>query len=420
MGSYATLGIGKYDYMMSKNCLSDFLLIFNSWERREEKYIEDEQEFTSYKYVTTVKTAKQCLDFSGYGLAQIEKAFTASREDMEYLFEHEYDDKAETAIAEYTFDSWRFVVKNYARKLSSEGYPWKAEDDAWFNNIEKVNVSEYIVARSLRFNSFSFWGLPEGIDPWIVFRIVLEAFDDDDEVVLDYGDLVEGGWCDAIPNDDEFVYDKVLVLTEGVTDSEFISSSIKLLYPHLNKFFHFMDFGIMKVSGSVSFLAHYIKAFAGAKINNRIIGLFDNDSAAKDELLNLRGIRLPHNIKIVSLPDIELARNYPTLGPMQNQDIDINGLACSIELFFGKDVLQRDDGSLTPIRWTGYKDRISQYQGEIQDKSILQEKFRNKLALAEQVQDIEKANWKEMIILIETLISVVNNIRHPYRDPEGS
>jgi hypothetical protein len=165
-----------------------------------------------------------------------------------------------------------------------------------------------------------------------------------------------------------------------------------------------MDFGIMKVHGGVSFLAHYIKAFAGAKVNNMIIGLFDNDSAALDELKNLEGICLPDNIRIIKLPEIELAKNYPSLGPTQNQSININGFACSIELFFGEDILKQEDGTLTPIRWTGYKDRISRYQGEILFKEKLHEKFRKKLKLVEASRQVNKDDWKDMITLIEKIL----------------
>jgi hypothetical protein len=216
--------------------------------------------------------------------------------------------------------------------------------------------------------------------------------------------LVDGGYCDSIQEENDFITEKIIILTEGSTDSEFISRSLKVLYPHLSKFFYFMDFGIMKVQGGVSFLAHYIKAFAGAKINNNIIGLFDNDSAALDELRNLEGIYLPDNIIKMKLPEIEIAKNYPTLGPTQDQTININGLACSIELFFGQDVLQQKDGTLTPIRWTGYKDRINKYQGEILNKDGLQQKFRQKLKLAENGQRINRADWKDMITLIENII----------------
>ena len=265
-----------------------------------------------------------------------------------------YGENLVRAFDEFSFENWRIAVIETAKNLSTEGYPWARKGDAWINQVGKEKVAEYLVTYSLPFHSDMYFGLHSGsIGYFTIFRVILDAFPDNETIVLDYSDLVYGGYCEEIQDKNEFIQSKIIVLTEGKTDSEFISRSIKLLYPHLSKFYYFMDFEIMKVCGSVSYLVHYIKAFAGAGISSRIIGLFDNDVAALDSIMNLEKIQLPDNIKIQKLPEIEIAKNYPTLGPTENQNIDINGLACSIELFLGKDVLGRNDGSLTPIRWYG-------------------------------------------------------------------
>jgi hypothetical protein len=405
MGSYATISIGKYEYISLKSYLSPLLLIFNTWDRRIENYIEDDEEFTSYKYITSVKLAKQCLDVSGYRISKTKEKFESNKLDMEHYFEYEYDENMDDAIKKYDFDNWYLSIKHFAHKFSSEGFPWDDRDKAWINKIKKDNVSDFVVGQSFSINSDFYWGFPEeSTDYWNVFRVILDAFEDDEQIILDYSDLVNGGYCDEIQDENDFVSEKIIILTEGISDSEFILRSIKILYPHLRKFYYFMEFETMKVSGGVSYLTHYIKAFAGAKISNMIIGLFDNDSAPNDELRNLRGICLPPNIRISKLPEIDIAKKYPTIGPMQNQDININGMACSIELFFGKDILQQDDGTFTPVRWTGYKDRIDQYQGEIKNKDGLQRKFRHKLDLAEKSQQIKRVEWEDMITLIECII----------------
>ena len=405
MGSYANISIGKYDYLSCQSHLAPLLLIFNTWDRRIEKYIEDDEEFMSYKYITSVNLAKQCLDISGYQITKAKKIFESNKSNMAYLFEREYYENMDEANKKYNFNKWCSTVKYFAQKFSSEGFTYSNRDEEWFNKINKDNVSDFIVGQSFSINPEFFWGFPEeDTDYWYVFRVILESFEGDEQIILDYSELVNGGYCDEIQDENDFVSEKILLLTEGISDSEFISRSLKILYPHLSKFYYFMEFETMNVSGGVSFLSHYIKAFAGAKISNMIIGLFDNDSAAQDELRNLRGISLPQNIRIFKLPEIDIAKKYPTIGPMQNQDININGMACSIELFFGKDILQQDDGNFTPIRWTGYKDRIDQYQGEIKNKDELQKKFRNKLDLAEKSQQIKRVEWEDMITLIECII----------------
>lgn len=405
MGSYAEIIIGKYNFISIKNWLSPLLLIFSPEDRFVDEYMEDDEKRFSYQYRTTVKLAKQCLDVTGHRISILEAKFQSIKEEMDITFKYGFEENPQKAFDEFTFSGWVEAVHKAALKLADEGYPWNDKDNAWFNHVSKDNVSDHLVAKSLTFNSSMYFGVSdETIDQWDIFRVILEAFRDDESVILDYSDLVYGGWCEAIPDESEYTHPKTLVLTEGITDSEFISRSLKILYPHLVKYFYFMDFGVMKVNGSVNFLVHYIKAFAGAKISNMIVGLFDNDSAAIDELENLKGIQLPENIRILKLPEIEIARAYPTIGPTLNQNIDINGLACSIELFFGADILKNEDGGFTPIRWTGYKDRIKKYQGEIQDKGKLQERFRNKLYRAERTKLITHLEWQEMIILIESII----------------
>jgi hypothetical protein len=98
-----------------------------------------------------------------------------------------------------------------------------------------------------------------------------------------------------------------------------------------------MDFETSKAEGGAGALVNTVRSFIGAGIMNRTIALFDNDTAAGEALRSLALIAIPENIKIMRLPDIELARNYPTLGPNGIARSDINGLACAVELYLGQD-----------------------------------------------------------------------------------
>ena len=148
-------------------------------------------------------------------------------------------------------------------------------------------------------------------------------------------------------------------------------------------------------------MTHYIKAFIGVKIKNRIIGLYDNDSAAIAELENLRTItEMPSNIKIMKLPYINIAQNYPTIGRIPVIKLDIEWMAWCIELFLGSDILKDETGNFEPIRWKSYIDRIKKYQGEIQNKSLIQDRFREK------IKEQKKDNYEEMHILISNIINI--------------
>jgi hypothetical protein len=86
--------------------------------------------------------------------------------------------------------------------------------------------------------------------------------------------------------------------------------------------------------------------------------------------------------------------------------MNINGLACSIELFFGRDVLQQESGVLSPIQWTGYNTALRKYQGQVVAKKELQQKFKEKVARSREDPDyFAAADWSGM----ESIFSLLRN-----------
>ena len=74
----------------------------------------------------------------------------------------------------------------------------------------------------------------------------------------------------------------------------------------------------------------------------------------------------------IRLPDIELAREYPTVGPQGRHRTDINGLACGIELYLGEAALSAD-GGLRPVQWTGKVGDA--WQGDVGNKKAVRDRF---------------------------------------------
>lgn len=189
---------------------------------------------------------------------------------------------------------------------------------------------------------------------------------------------------------------KIIILTEGKTDSEILRRSLVLLYPHLADFFSFFDFERSNLQGGTGSLATSVKSFAGAGIINRTLAIFDNDTAASEAIRGLSRTTIPENIHLMRLPDIDVARAYPTLGTIGLSIMDVNGLACSIELYLGKDVLE-EDGKLLPVQWIGYSDSEAQYQGSLIDKNLVQKRFFEKLARCEaNPREIENTDWSSL------------------------
>lgn len=252
------------------------------------------------------------------------------------------------------------------------------------------------IENSLLLGDFYVDGMP--IEIWLY--ILLKSINKDAVIRYNLTEIINSGWItdnfyESIKNK------KIIVLTEGKTDSKYLKEGLNILFPEISDYYHFMDFEIANSDGGASFLVHSVKSFIGSGINNLIIALFDNDTTGKKEITKLKKIKyLPENIKAVQYPNLKLATDYPTIGPTGMQNIDINGSACSIELYFGKDILI-DNGILTPIQWKGYDNLVNQYQGEIQNKNKLQKKFEKKLKSKE---NIRGKDWSDLTSLIKTMI----------------
>lgn len=338
-------------------------------------------------------------------------------------------------IMGFTINSSRAWFDLGVREKLDDYKEWISEGDCeWIQPeidlLETLTFEKYLEALSNIYNSkYVRWSskedLPEDADPIIKYifkdqenvmyfgyptydirhflRVFLEIVPNSAVVVQDITDLVDGGYYHIHENVCEGAIDelignylvdaKILILTEGSSDKQFLEPALKLLYPHLAGYFSFMDFGVSKAAGGASALVTTIKAFIGAGIGNRVVALFDNDTAAKVALKALRDVDIPNTIKVMHYPDIEICKDYPTIGPSGLSSLNINGLAGSIEVYLGVDVLEIN-GELTPVQWKGYDSSLQQYQGEVVDKNIVQKKYLEKIKICqEDAANIKKSDW---------------------------
>jgi hypothetical protein len=175
------------------------------------------------------------------------------------------------------------------------------------------------------------------------------------------------------------VCEKILVLTEGRTDTRILAKSLNVLYPHVADMYSFLDHEAFHFGGGTGNLASLVKGLAGVGIGNRVIAVFDNDTAGTIQAEEVRKLNLPENFRILTLPDLKFARRYPTLGPNGALPTDINGRACSIELYLGTGALTGEDGTLVPVQWKGYESKLQRYQGELIDEKGVEQRYRDAL-----------------------------------------
>jgi hypothetical protein len=263
-------------------------------------------------------------------------------------------------------------------------------------------------------------------EPRQALRAVLLAFPESD-VVLAIGDIPDGlelppptplpSGAMASASARAGVSAPVVVLTEGRTDAEFLMAGLKVLRPYLSDLIRFLDYE-RRPEGGVGALTGMIRAFAAAGIANRVVAVFDNDTAAADAMRKL-GPSLPPQVQVMRYPDLDLARAYPVLGPSAPEPAggtlpvaDVNGMAASIELYLGRDVLTQPDGTLWPIRWTAYVPGMDRYQGQVTGKDAIHRAFRAKTkAACEDPRNTGRQDWSGLRLIIDAICAAAQRAR---------
>ena len=91
--------------------------------------------------------------------------------------------------------------------------------------------------------------------------------------------------------------------------------------------------------------------------------------------------------------------------------MDINGLAGSIELYLGQDVLVDAAGVLSPVQWTGYDHKLGVYQGAISQKDLVLRQFNDKLAQCEgHPEEIDSYDWEGILAILDTMRTAFHSV----------
>jgi len=413
MGSYSELKLGVFRIGSIKNEIDPFIMTLYRETDKRVKFVKtsapefqdnydtegvEEDEIELVQYVCPAHVIRDRLELMGFTKQVAETGFQNGLQiEIErfegYLTKSHGDAFQEVVqlLKTLTLSKWQqSLQKIYQQNLQQKRY-----GDPTLSELDPL----------LRYMLTQEWyGFP-GFDYRHFIRLLTDICDVGEELVYDLTDLHLGGWIDGADDLVNYAEDviadgfdisrRVIVLTEGNSDRWILERSLKLLYPHLVDYFRFLDFEGARIGGGAGALANIVKAFAGAGIVNRIIALFDNDTAAESAITTLKSISLPDNIAVLQYPTLTLANQYPTLGPTGLFAMNVNGLAGSIELYLGADVLVDAEGNLLPIQWRGYDAKLGKYQGEIMDKANILERFNSKLSICESdTSKIPEYDWE--------------------------
>ncbi len=366
MGSFSQITFAEYPVFENKNWYyeeivnslfqpDDFIIEKRKYSERNklvwgDAYEKEKGTFEFIGFKQTVKVCKQRLEIYGASFKKAKSDFTRAKKIARRENFYSY------SLSGLRYEQYLNEVKNII------DFKEKTYDHL------DINIRD-----SLTSGDLGIYG--QSIDSQLYS--ILSVLPNNAIVEYDLTDVFFGGWLD-ISRVKSIDYEKIIILTEGKTDVEFISKSIEKLFPYLKDYYHFIDFDEYKVESSASALVKLVISFAAAKVKHPIIALFDNDTAGLKEMKKLSSKNLPLNIRILKYPDIAFAKKYPTVGPTGKKKMNVNGYACSIEMYFGVDVLKKDN-QLIPIQWKGFDDKEKKYQGEIAEKQLVQDAFRNKL-----------------------------------------
>ena len=338
-----------------------------------------------------------------YGLSMYDNAYTEDDVDWEIAL----------AVIDVATLKQRLSIYGYNAQLFNESLDAHIERlIKWCNNVSnemKMDYEDKIKqANDLKTNKISLEDLSYELFKQIDFNNELiaiwgvvhyEGVKDSDIAVLDISDLAEAGWLDH--EFDNFITVPPIILTEGITDIKTLKKALHVIYPKLESNVRFLDTSFRPETNAAA-VVKMIKSFAAAGINNRILAILDNDAAASEAMTNLPR-NLPNNIKVIQYPELDLMTSYPTIGPQGEINMNINGLAGSIEMYMGKDILTGNDGNLELVQWGGYMNRVKKYQGSLINKDTVGSRFKGKDAA-----DVNK--WQDLRYLWDYIIDNLSTL----------
>lgn len=381
MGSIITLGIGKMEIDWGKNNrYTDHSVLFQQADVKDIPYyyvdLETEESIVEQKkgYSKKLIEVKQRLDMLGYSLDNLPKIYNDFIEE----YNEPYDSPQEVIeYSQFYHAVYNINLSKVNSLIDSDGYVDLVDNANGYDLGEYtrkciLNDPEILKGVSIQ-NEGDISYFLENIDPYITLRILAENPDNQHlELQWRYSDIVEGGWVkeeDIVCNlPDEY---KVLIVTEGSSDSFILKKSIKQLYPVIYDFFEFIDMEEGYPFTGVGSLFNFCKGLAKIHIRNNVIIIFDNDTAGNEKYEQAQKLERPSTMMIWKLPEHSLFSNFDTKGPNGDSKSNINGKAVSIECFL-------DFKEANPyIQWTSFNRTLHQYQGEIYPKDELVRIFKS-------------------------------------------
>lgn len=196
------------------------------------------------------------------------------------------------------------------------------------------------------------------------------------DVIWSYADHVDAGWSReeshfAGPRSGQVF----MIVTEGSSDTYILQEALARVAPGVVRFFRFIDMKDNYPFGGAGDLVRFVKGLAKIQHDKFVVALFDNDCAGRVHMQQALSASLPKNIAVMTLPDLESARSFSTVGPSGEFDADVNGRAVSIEMFLDLNAVRNNSSCGPRVRWKAFDPGAGEYQGELERKKEFSDYF---------------------------------------------
>ncbi len=375
MGSVASLGIEKMELDWGKNnYFSDHSSLFQNGDLKEAPYyyVDDDGKpitITKRAYSKKLASVKKRLDLLGYSIKGVECTFNQQLNYVNRLYD---------VALPFCFNDYYKVIRSIDIKnidMASGEYLYEHDLGEYARKCVLNEISE--LKELTDEDNYIFSEFLENIIPYITLRIIAENDDNLDlNVIWRVADVIDNGWV----SEEEVKpclsdYEKILIVTEGSSDTDIIRKSIHILHDDVADFFYFIDMESNYPFTGTGNLRNFIKGLSKINILNKVLVVLDNDTVGVETFNELKGLKLPKNLHITTLPSHGSFERFKCYGPHGLSYENINGRAVAIESFLDFDSVNEE----TFVRWTSYNKKMKQYQGVIEPKDKLIRAFHNSI-----------------------------------------
>src|SRR6185369_719742 len=138
-------------------------------------------------------------------------------------------------------------------------------------------------------------------------------------------------------------------------------------------FFYFVDMAENYPFTGTGNLFRFCQGLSSIRILNKVLVIFDNDTAGRENYDKAAALDLPANMCITKLPDMEEFKSFVCIGPNGETREDINDRAVAIENFLD---LNYKNSEEPKVRWLSYNDRMRTYHGALENKDTYVREFK--------------------------------------------